>query len=65
MSVIKEIFIRSSLFNSCNFIFEGRASNLDAHKLAQDSLALDRGRHLWLIHPHAPLCIPLNVQLDE
>lgn len=65
MSVIKEIFIRSSLFNSCNFIFEGRASNLDAHKLAKDSLALDRGRHLWLIHPHDPLCIPLNVQLDE
>ena len=65
MTIIKEIYRRRSSFNSCNFFFEGRSSNTDAHNLAKHSLLLDQGRHLWLIQPHDPSCIPLNAQLDE
>ena len=56
-SIIQEINIRAFMFQ-CNFCFEGRAANVDAHKLAKYSLSLGPGRHLWLGQPHDPSCIP-------
>lgn len=41
MSIIKEFIVRSSSFDSCSVIFEGRASNFEAHSLAKHSSLLD------------------------
>ena len=62
--VISEIKSRILSFN-CQLVFEGCRSNGDAHSLAKFSLSLARGRHLWLINPHNPLCIPQTVDFDE
>ena len=48
--VVKEIINRRSHFASCDFPFEGRASNQEAHNLVKFSASLPQGRHLWLIH---------------
>ena len=63
-SIIQEINLRETLFQ-CNFSFEGRAANVEAHKLAKYSLSLGPGRHLWLGQPHDPRCIPPIVVFDE
>ena len=47
-AIIKAIHARARSFRSCEFIFEGRAGNIDAHNLAKLSCSLDSGRHLWL-----------------
>ena len=57
-AIIKEIRARS--FRSYEFIFEGRARNIDAHNLAKFSSSLDVGRHLWLGVPHDQFVIPVN-----
>lgn len=62
--IISEVKHHASFFN-CTFVFEGRASNTDADRLAKFSNTLDQGRHLWLIHPHDPFCIPLHVVYDQ
>lgn len=62
MSVIREISLRSSNFNSCHFILESKASNVDAHNLAKHYLLLD---HLWLLSPYDPACIPLDATIDQ
>lgn len=49
----------------CKIIFEGRASNNEAHSLARFSLSLDHGRHFWLLQPHDILCIPYSLVFDE
>jgi hypothetical protein len=63
-SVITEIKLRASSF-SCNFIFESRAVNGDAHSLAKHSLNLGPGRHVWLVNPHDPTCIPHHVDYHQ
>lgn len=62
-SIINEIRERSEAFN-CNFIYEGRAANVDADRLAKYSHSLDLGRHLWLMQPHDPFCIPHHVVFE-
>nr|XP_020198524.1 uncharacterized protein LOC109784346 [Aegilops tauschii subsp. strangulata] len=59
-AIIKEIRARARSFRSCEFIFEGRAGNTDAHNLAKFSSSLDVGRHLWLRVPHDQFVIPVN-----
>jgi hypothetical protein len=59
-AIIKEIIERSKAFISCEFIFEGRHLNYDAHNLTKFSSSLDVGRHLWLGSPHDPFVIPVN-----
>lgn len=60
--IISEIKLRSLAFNC--FTFEGRAANCDADRLAKFSHSLDQGRHVWLVEPHDPFCIPLHVEFD-
>ena len=64
-SVIREILETARNFTSCNFVFEPRASNVDAHRLARFGVSLPQGRHLWLGSPHDPIAIPVNVGIDQ
>jgi hypothetical protein len=59
--VVKEIVKRRANFERCDFMSEGRDSNKESHNLVKFSVALPQGRYLWLIFPHDPLCIPLNI----
>lgn len=63
-AVISEIKILANSFQ-CNFIFESRASNMEAHSLAKSSLSLGPGRHVWFGQPPDPRCIPQFVVFDE
>lgn len=63
-AIINEIKLRADMFN-CNFIFEGRAKNVEAHGLARFSLSLGLGPHVWFGHSHDPRCIPQTVAFDE
>ncbi|XP_073357724.1 uncharacterized protein [Aegilops tauschii subsp. strangulata] len=63
-AIIKEIRVQQSSLH-CNFCFEGRLNNLEAHRLAKHSLSLGLGRHVWLGQPHDLNCIPLHVVFDE
>ena len=49
----------------CNFTFEGRAVNVEAHRLAKHAFSLGPGRHIWLGQPHDQRCIPLSMAFDE
>jgi hypothetical protein len=62
-SIITEINLRALNLN-CNFLFEGRAVNGEAHSLAKHSLTLSPGRHMWLANPHDPNVIPIHVAFD-
>ena len=64
-AIVKKFNSMASYFVSCLVIFEGRASNCEAHNLAKHSAMLDQGRHLWLIHPYDPTCIPINIHIDQ
>ena len=55
-AIISEI--RHRAFSNCNFMFEGRAANQDADRLAKFAYSLDQGRHVWMSIPHDPFCIP-------
>lgn len=63
-AIISEINSYSSLFQ-CNFTFESRKVNVQAHKLAKHSLSLGLGRHVWFGQPHDLTCIPHVVVFDE
>ena len=63
-AIIKEIRVQQLSF-LCNFCFEGRLNNLEAHKLAKHSLSLSPGRHVWFGQPHDLNCIPLHVVFEE
>ena len=63
-AIIGEIKSRALLFN-CNFTFESRAANYEAHALAKFSRRLQQGRHVWFDQPHDQHCIPLSVAFDE
>ena len=64
-AIVKKINSMASYFVSYLVIFEVRSSNCEAHNLAKHSAILDQGRHLWLIHPHDPACIPINIHIDQ
>ena len=58
---VREIRETSTLFQHCTFTFEGRETNIEAHRLARHALGLGHGRHLWLIDPPDLNCIPMNL----
>ena len=60
-STTREIVEKSATFDSCTFIFEGRATNIEAHSLAKHAFGLDFGRHVWLLNPPNISCIPMNL----
>ena len=60
-STTREIVEMSATFDSCTFIFEGRATNIEAHSLAKHAFGLDFVRHVWLVHPPNISCIPMNL----
>ena len=60
INIIKEIQAQARLFARCDFIFEGRKGNIDAHNIAKFSTSLVQGRHVWLGEPHDPFVIPVN-----
>jgi hypothetical protein len=47
-SIISEIKNRSLQFQECNFSYESRVSNFEAHNLARTMLSHGVGRHIWL-----------------
>ena len=63
--IIKEILQTSTLFTTCNFFFEPRESNYEAHRLARFGISLPAGRHLWLGIQHDPIVIPINILGDQ
>lgn len=63
-SIIKEINARRNISSRC-VIFEGRASNHEAHNLAKYSLSLNLGRHLCLSVSHDSICIPVTVTIEQ
>jgi len=63
--ITSEIVATKSLFEVCNFIFEGRNYNPDAHYLAKFATSLNQGRHLWIEDPHDPTCIPRVLVMNE
>lgn len=62
-AIVSEIILNSAHFH-CNFVFEGRTVNYEAHRLAKHSLRLGLGRHVWLGQPHDQNCIPLSVEFE-
>uniref|UniRef100_A0A453MCY5 RNase H type-1 domain-containing protein n=1 Tax=Aegilops tauschii subsp. strangulata TaxID=200361 RepID=A0A453MCY5_AEGTS len=56
-AIITEIHSRVISLN-CVFTFEGRAVNVEAHRLAKHAFPLGPGRHIWLGQPHDQRCIP-------
>ena len=48
-----------------NFIFERRASDGDVDRLVKFLHSLHQGRHIWLIQPHDPICIPPHVEFEQ
>jgi hypothetical protein len=64
-TIVQEINIQRSDFQEASFTFEGRSSNMEAHSLARFALSLDQGRHLWLLHPHNTMSIPVILNVDQ
>jgi hypothetical protein len=62
-TVVSEIKSRSASFSDCKIIFEGRASNFEAHNLARNSLSLGVGHHLWLGTPYS-INIHVNIIVE-
>ena len=50
---------------TCNFSFERREVNIEAHKLAKFALSLLPGHHVWLDQPHDQVCIPHSVDFEQ
>lgn len=63
-AIVKEIYISKASFNSCSFVFEGHASNVESHNLAKFSHSLDQGRHIWMRKPHYINYTPLVMNPD-
>ena len=63
--VIKEIQAQARQFSRCDFIFEGRQGNVDAHNLVKFCTSLEQGRHMWLGVPHNSFVIPLNRNTNQ
>ena len=63
-TVIKEIHSRALHF-MCDFMYECRRCNVEAHSLAKHLLSLGPGRHVWLGQSFNPRCIPQIVAFDH
>lgn len=64
-AMIKEINLRRLRFKECQFVYEGRASNIDAHNTAKFACNLPPGCHLWLPNPHDPNCIEPVIVFEQ
>ena len=60
-SIIREVTETARVFTACNFMFEPRSSNFEAHRLARYGITLPLGRHIWLGHPHDADIIHVNI----
>jgi hypothetical protein len=60
-SIVKEIRARASQFQEFKLVFEGRASNHEAHNLARYAYI---GRHVWLVNPY-DISIPVNIVINQ
>jgi hypothetical protein len=59
-AIVSEIRVRAAQMNECKFVFEGRASNFEAHNLARFMLSFGVGGYVWLGTPH-DVNIPVNI----
>lgn len=55
--IIKEIKARMGDFSMCEFIHDGRASNVDVHNLARRCIHSSVGRHVWFLSTPDGVCI--------
>jgi hypothetical protein len=60
--IVQEIRARSRKFNSVDFAYEGRQSNVDARTLARSSIYNEHGRHVWFVSLPNGVCTSINVQ---
>lgn len=63
-AIISEINLKASILH-CNFGFESRAVNYEAHRLAKFSLSRGPGRHVWFGAPYDQNRIPHHADFDE
>lgn len=59
--ILRSIAERSLRFIETIFSHERREANGEAHRLAWLATTLGVGRYIWLEHPPANLCIPVNI----
>lgn len=63
-TVIKEIHSRALHF-MCNFMYESRRCNIEAHSLAKHAFSSGPGCHVWLGQSYSPICIPQTLAFDH
>lgn len=63
-AIVSEINLKVAQFQ-CNFTFESRVVNVEAHSLAKFTLSRGTGRHVWFGQLHDLSCIPYLVDFDE
>ena len=63
-AIVSEINLRAPPLH-CTFVFESRAVNVEAHRLAKFSFSRGPGHHVWFGVPHDVRCIPLHVEFHE
>ena len=63
--VIREILETVRNFTSCNFVFEPRASNTEAHRLARSGTSLPYGCYIWLGTLSDPIAFPVNIGINQ
>ena len=54
--VIRELKAGMATFDRAKIVHEGRASNVDAHRLARSSIYETEGRHVWFLFPPDGVC---------
>jgi len=59
--VIREIKTAMASFEEAEVVYEGRASNIDAHTLARSSIYESEGRHVLFFDPPDGVCTSYNV----
>ena len=59
--MVKVIVDRALFFQSCNFVFESRLNNFEAHNLAKFASSLGIVRHVRLGTLHDVITVPLNI----
>ena len=55
--VIRELKAGMATFDRAKIVHEGRASNVDAHRLARSWIYETEGRHVWFLFPSDGVCI--------
>ncbi|TVU13714.1 hypothetical protein EJB05_37134, partial [Eragrostis curvula] len=54
--IVQEIRARARYFVKVDFVYENRASNVDAHNLARSCISAALGRHVWSLSPADGVC---------